>query len=31
MFQPHGYRPLKLMREGFIDGFASSSRRTTCF
>lgn len=22
MFQPHGFRPLKLMREGFIDGFA---------
>jgi UDP-N-acetylmuramate--alanine ligase len=22
MFQPHGFRPLKLMREGFIDSFA---------
>ena len=22
MFQPHGFRPLKLMREGFVDTFA---------
>ena len=24
MFQPHGYGPLKLMRDAFIDGFAEN-------
>lgn len=26
LFQPHGFGPLKLMREGFADGFARSLR-----
>jgi UDP-N-acetylmuramate--alanine ligase len=31
MFQPHGFRPLKLMREGFIDASPSNWRpRTSC-
>jgi UDP-N-acetylmuramate--alanine ligase len=24
MFQPHGYGPLKLMKDAFIDGFANN-------
>jgi UDP-N-acetylmuramate--alanine ligase len=27
MFQPHGFGPLKLMREGFVDSFASNMRK----
>ena len=31
MFQPHGFGPLKLMKDAFIDCFAREpARRTTC-
>ena len=30
MFQPHGFGPLRLMKDEFIDGFAGPERRTTC-